>query len=450
MISRLAAALTAWSIRWVPDAFVIAVLLTIIVGALAVLWGGTGMLGVVDAWGQGFWKLLEFSMQMCLIMLTGFVLAETKPVRRLLDSVANLATTPKRAVFVMAVLAMTTGLVNWGLSLIGSAVAARAIHRKCPTVDYRLLIACAYLGMSTTWHAGLSASAPLLVATPGHFMEADIGIIPITATIFSPFNMGLVVVTLIVVGALAPSLHPKKEETCIVEPAAIDEPAAQPEDEKKETAATWSDWIETTPWVSLVVVLLAGTWLVMHFAASGLSISLNIVNLIFLALGILLHWTPRAFLGACQRGGRVIWGIVIQFPLYAGIFGMIKYTGLEQALANAFASVTTANTFPLACYWYSGVVNYFVPSGGSKWAIEAPYVMGAAAKLGVPKALAVMSYAWGDMMTDAIQPFWAIPLLGVAKLSFREIMGYLVIVFLVYAAFTSVAFLLAPILGWVS
>jgi len=159
---------------------------------------------------------------------------------------------------------------------------------------------------------------------------------------------------------------------------------------------------------------------------------------------ILLHWTPRGFLAACQRGGGFVWGIIIQFPFYAGIYGLIKFTALQDKLAGVFVKTSTPATFPLLVYWYSGIVNYFVPSGGSKWAIEAPYILAAGRDLGVPTALTVLAYAWGDMMTDAIQPFWAIPLLGLAGLKFRDIMGYLTLVFLIYAALVSLAFLLAP------
>lgn len=442
-VATLATALTRWSTRWVPDAYVLAVLLTAVAAALALAFTPATVPQVVEYWGRGFWELLAFSMQMSLIIFTGYVVAVAPPVARLLDRLASLARTPRGAVTLMALVSMVLGLINWGLSIVGSAVLVRFLARRVRQVDYRLLVAAGYLGMGTTWHAGLSASAPLLVATPGHFLEKEIGLIPVTETIFHPFNLVLVGVVLAVMTVLVPALHPSRKETVTVDPAVLAEMEEfRPPAREEATPATA---IEHSPWVNLFIGLAGLAYLVLYFRGKGLgAININVVNFLFLMLGVLLHVKPASLLKAAEEAGKYVWGVILQFPFYAGIFGIVQYSGLSDRIGDWFVSFASPQTYPVIVYWYSGLLNYIVPSGGSKWAIEAPYIMKAGAELGVPKELTVLSYAWGDMMTDMIQPFWAIPLLSVARLRFRDVMGFAVLIFIVYAALTSLAFLLAP------
>ena len=159
---------------------------------------------------------------------------------------------------------------------------------------------------------------------------------------------------------------------------------------------------------------------------------------------MLLHGTPQRFLAAAEEAGHHVWGIVIQFPLYGGIFGIIKFSGLQDAAAGWFAGATSPAYYPLFVTWYSGILNYLIPSGGAKWAVEAPYVLQAAQSMGASVPATVLAYAWGDMLTDIIQPFWAIPLLGLAKLQFRDIMGYALLFFAIYAVLVTGAFALTP------
>jgi len=324
-------------------------------------------------------------------------------------------------------------------------------------MDYPLLIAAAYLGLGTTWHAGLSASAPLLVATPGHFMEKQLGVIPITQTIFNPFNLIVVAIVVIFLTIYVPMLHPKAKDT-VAAPADLvgEEEFAAP---AKPKDATPGEWLEYSPVINIIIaVLFAGLFLSKYFSDPGPAgvapvqvvlgrVNLDTVNFIFLMLGVLLHWTPASLLKAAKEAGGFIWGVILQFPFYAGIFGIIQYSGLQDVIGNWFVAIANDKTYPAIIYWYSGILNYFVPSGGSKWAIEAPYVVQAAAALKVPQSLNVLTYAWGDMMTDIIQPFWAIPLLGVAKLKFGDIMGYCLLIFIPYVVLITIALLIVPYLG---
>jgi len=450
-LKDLGAGLTNWTERWIPDALVIVWLLTIITFILALIWGNVGLGGAVEAWGKGFWALLQFAMQMCLIMMTGYIVACSPPVRSLLNGLSSLSNPnkPWQAIAIMALFSMIIAWLNWGLSLIGSAMLALYIAKNNPKVDYRLLVAAAYLGLGCTWHAGLSASAPLLVNTPDNFLIKGgylTETISTNATLFSPFNLILLVVIIVVVTVLMALMHPSEEKTFKVTPELMDKLKLYEAPSRPVESKGFSDWANW--WWGWNVLVAAGGfwWLGSAVAKVGFAKAINLdnINLFFLMLGVLFHWRPWSFLKACEDAGKAVWGIVIQFPFYAGIFGLFKFTALATVFTKAFVTVCSTGSFLLVTYWYAGLLNYLIPSGGSEWAVTAPYLLPAAKELGIAANKTVIAYAWGDMMTDMIQPFWAIAMLAVAKLNFRDIMGYLMVIFLVYFVITSIAFLILP------
>jgi short-chain fatty acids transporter len=443
LLSRVAIVLTAWSQRTIPSAFSIACLLTLVTFGLALMAGGATLRTVIVQWGDGFWALLPFAMQMSLVVLTGYLVSTAPVVDRAFGRLATLARTPRAAIVLMALTSMMLAWVHWGLSLVGCAMLVRHIARAQPRADYRLLVAVAYFGMGATWHSGLSASAPLLVATPGHFLEARIGLIPVTETIFHPFNLVLTLVVAALLTAMAWAMHPAPDETVTADVAALDslerfEPPRRPAS-LGGAARLDHGWL-----LNAVIAGCGVLWLVNHFASAGFQLTLDVLNFAFLMLAVALHASPASLMAAADRGSRLLAGVVVQFPFYAGMYGVIQGTRLAEVLGDWLASTASPRWFPLVLYWYSGIVNYFVPSGGSKWAIEAPYLIDAASRLQVPIDQVVVAYAWGDMATDLIQPFWALPLLAAARLDFRDIMGYEMLVFVVYAAVVSAAFAIMP------
>ncbi|MDI7259557.1 MAG: TIGR00366 family protein [Thermodesulfobacteriota bacterium] len=445
--------LTRWTERWIPDALVIVVFLSLVTYIFALIWGFKPEVGLgarayqsIQAWGKGFWELLTFAMQMCLIMMTGYILACSPPVRKLLDGISGWSNPEKpwQAIVTMSLFSMIMAWFNWGLSLIASAMLALFIVRRNPKVDYRLLIAAAYLGLGCTWHAGLSGSATLLVATPDNFLiKGKIldATIPVANTIFHPFNLILTIIIVGVVTILMALMHPRPGKAFIVKPELMDRLKlyeAPPKPSKWESPSDWMNW---WPGFNIIVFIGGLIWLIWYFSNKGLALTLDVVNFSMLMLGILFHWRPWSFLKATEDAGRAVWGIVIQFPFYAGILGLFKFTGLSVAFTKAFVAISTPQTFPLIIYWYGGLLNYLIPSGGGEWAVVAPYIIPAAKELGVGMGTTVVTFAWADMMTDMIQPFWAIAMLAVAKLNFRDIMGWLLMVFFVYFIITSLAFL---------
>ncbi len=439
MLARIATGLSRFSSRWVPDAWIIAVLLTVFTAGLAIAVTDSGPVDVVRHWGDGFWKLLEFAMQMSLIIMTGYVVSTAPLIQRMLERAAGLAKSPRGAVALMAVVSLVLGWLNWGLSIAASAVFVRHVARRQPGVDYRLLVCAAYFGVATIWHAGLSGSAPLSVATAGHPFVETMGVIPISESVFHPFNLGLSLVVLVVMPLLVFALHPPPEDAVRVDPRSIEVDAAPSAPAAGRSPARW---IEESPIINWTIAAAAFAWLGLEFHAKGVdALNLNVVNFTFLAIAVLLHRNPSSFLGAASDSGRFIWGIAIQFPFYAGILGILSQSGLSVWISERFQSLATPGTYPAFVLVYSGFLNYIVPSGGSQWAVSGEYIMQAANDLGVGYDKALIAFAWGDMSTNLIQPFWAIPLLGIAGLRFRDIMGYSVLLFLLYMALLIVAFL---------
>ncbi|SMY04356.1 short-chain fatty acids transporter [Brevibacterium aurantiacum] len=448
-------------LRWIPDPWIIVVLLTLIVGVIA-FFATPGDLGVAKAgmivrgWGDGFWDLLDFGMQMSLMLLSGYVVASSPPVRRALIWIADRQSGPKSTVATVALTSMILMWIHWGIGMIAAGILVRYFAARNTRADYRLLVAAAYLGMAGTFHAGLSSSAGLLVATPGHFAEEHFGVIPMSQTVFSPFNLTLVLITIIAWTITAVVLQPRPADTFSPPVALQEKMAAEFEADREARVAAKLEGkrspveiLENSRWVNGTIGVLGLIYIFMYFSTldGGVlqGLTLNSVNFIFLFLGILMHGTPKALLTAAQTGGTFVWGVLLQFPFYAGILGMILVSGLSERIANAFASIATEHTFPVLIYWYSAILNFFVPSGGSKFAIEAPYIGEAAQAVGTPLDLTTVAYIWGDMSTNALQPFWALPLLALCGLSFRNIMGFLVIFAIVTCAIGTCAFFLAPL-----
>lgn len=451
-LARVAARFTAWAERWIPDAFVFALLATVIVvlASFAKLVGskgaGTAAHEVVTIWGQGFWELIPFTLQMALVIITGSVVATTRPVYRLIVKLASVATSPRAAVAWVALLAMVSSWFNWGFSLIFSAMLAREVARRVPSVDYRAVCASAFLGLGSIWAQGLSGSAALQMATPSSLQPAirtivegpghqvPGGIIPLSHTIFLWQSLLCVVIEIVVVTALmyfaAPSASRAKTAAMLeveLGPSPLDAPEPQ-------GRGTPGEWLEYQPYLSVLFVVLAGSYLVSTFASSPdplNALNLNTLNLGFLTLGVALHGTPARLMRAVKEATPGVWGVILQFPLYAGLAALIVKTHLNETIAGFFVSLSTKETYPALVAIYSAVLGVFVPSGGSKWVIEAPYVMQAAHDLKVHLGWMVAVYDLGEALANLVQPFWMLPVLGLFQLKARDVMGYTFLVFLV-------------------
>jgi len=430
--------------RWVPDAFSIALLLTLVTFVLGLLVGGATPSQCLAAWGGSLWTLLPFSMQIALVIFLGYLLAVSPPMKRWLDQLAALPRTPRQAIAFTAFTSMVLCWLNWGVGLIASAVLVKSVGRRHPSADYRLLVAAAYLGLGATWHGGPSGSVPLLLATPGSFMVTD-GLIaapiPLAETIFTLHNLVLMTGIALVLTLLVASLQPSADRVVTADRHVLDalESFEPPERPARPLPA---ERLMHGRALSAGLGLLGAAYVAAEAAAGRFSLTLDSVNLVVLCLALLLHPSAASLGKAAEEAARPLHGVVLQFPLYAGIYGIIKETGLASALARLFLEVATPHTFPWIVFVYSAILNYLVPSGGAKWAMEAPYLLEASRGLGIPVTEVAMAYAYGDMSTNLIQPFWAIPLLGVARLEFRDILGFEILMLAAYTILVTAALFL--------
>lgn len=408
--------------RWLPDPFVLVLLLTLLVFAAGIGVEGQSPVAMLEHWGKGFWNLLQFSMQMVLILVTGWVLATTLFFRRILEAIAKLAHTPGQAILLVSVVSLVASWLNWGFGLVIGAMFARQLARGVTGVDYRLLIASAYSGF-VIWHGGLSGSVPLTLATADHFLAARTGVIATGDTIFSTFNLLIVLALFICVPILNRLMMPRPEDTVTVDPALLVDVEFVPDTTTDTPAARLDNSILLAQSVGIMGLVFSGY----YFLVSAGTLNLNIVNFMFLFLGIMLHGRPSRFLAAIGDAARGSGGIIVQFPFYAGLMGMIVGSGLAVTISNVFVAVSTDTTLPLFAFLSAGLVNIFIPSGGGQWAVQGPIMVEAATNMGADLPRVAMAVAWGDAWTNLIQPFWALPALAIAGLRAKDIMGYCLI-----------------------
>ena len=451
MIRRMGSYFSRWADKYMPDPFLFAILLTFLTLILGVIFTDNGPFSMLKHWNKGFWELLTFSMQMCLILVTGYALATSKPVRRGIEALADIPKTGAGAATLVALVAIIAAYINWGLGIIVGALMARQValrgYQKGVAMHYPLLGAAGYAGLAV-WHGGFSASAPLLVATEGHFLADKIGIIPVSQTLFSPLNIVVAVFLIIGLPFLFRFLYPLDEsETVTIDKVLpnIDELLAEKEeDSEQQRRDTVASKLEHSMAISIIVGLMGLIIVVWYFVTKGFKLNLNIVNFTFMFVGILLHRTPINYVRAITEGTRGCAGIILQFPFYAGIMGMMKYSGLIVVIAGWFVAISNQFTFPLFTFISASLVNIFVPSGGGQWAVQGPVVVEAAKAIGVSYPKAIMALAYGDQWTNLFQPFWALALLGLTGLKARQIMGYCMAVMLIGIVFFILALVFLP------
>ena len=420
--------------RWLPDPFLFAIILTIVVFIGAMIGTQQGPIELIWAWGgkgttgSGFWNLLAFSMQMALVLVFGSAMASASICKKGLGAVASLAKDKRSAIIIVTFVSTICCWLNWGFGLIAGALLAKEIARRVRDVDYPLLIASAYSGF-VIWHAGLSGSIPLQMGAEGGTKILDVVYYaPTTDTIFHPMNLIMCAIVLLVMPLVNYAMHPDQEHTILVNPAVLED-----ETERTYEIDTPAEKLEHSKILWVITLIFGFAYIIYYFITKGFNLDLNIVNMIFLFLGILLHGDLRKYVDAIGDAASGAAGILLQFPFYAGIMGLMvaqNADGLSLAkiIADFFTNISNNITFPVLTFLSAGIINFFVPSGGGQWAVQAPIVMPAATEMGIEYGRSAMAIAWGDQWTNMIQPFWALPALGVAGLKARNIMGYLIIV----------------------
>jgi short-chain fatty acids transporter len=410
--------------RYIPSALVFAIVLSLVVALLALVLTDAGPVDVVRGWGEGLSGLLAFMTQMALILLLGHTLANTGPVRRLLASLGGLPKSPLQAYLFVFVVAAVASLITWGLGLVVGVLLAVEVARqgreKGLNLHFPLLVAAGYSGY-VIWHMGYSGSGTLTAATEGSFIAEQLGeTIPISETTFAWWNLVAIAATIIVVGLGLALVAPRAGDR-IVElrtDARFDDDATVDDE-----VVTPADRVDASRVPTLLVGLALVAYLVIHYTDGGTA-TLDVVNWTFLALIFLLVRNPFELIGLVKNAASNVGEILLQFPLYAGIMGIMATTGLITVLSDFMVETAGPTTFGLLAFLSAGLVNLFVPSGGGQFAVQGPVMLDAGARLGVDPSVTIMAIAYGDQWTNMIQPFWALPVLAISGLKIRDILGY--------------------------
>ncbi len=454
---------TRLSREYIPNPFIFAIILTIIVYVLGLLLTPSGPFELVQHWYGGFWNLLTFSMQMVVILLFGYVLAASPPARRIISHAAKLPRNAGQAIALITVLAIVFGYISWGLGLIIGAISAREICAAAKArgirVHYPLAAAAGFTGL-IIFNTGFSASAPLLVNTQGHFLMDEIGLIPVSETILSPANLVTFVAFLLIIPIVYRRMHPRPEETEEItdaqaghgtdpesgELAAVGALMNQKTVATAQARLTVAERLEQAPLLSLIVVISGFVYVGYHFYTRGFDLNLNIVNFILLIVGMLAYKTPMAYVNAVDDAIGACGQIVLQFPFYAGIMGIMASSGLVAIFAEWLVAVSNQYTLPITTLISAAIVNLAVPSAGGQWAVQGPLLMEAAKTLQADLGVIIMAFSYGDQLTNGIQPMWMLPLLGVTALKAREIMGYTAVMMMVAFVIFSIGLGILPLI----
>ncbi|MGM0866320.1 MAG: short-chain fatty acid transporter [Bacillota bacterium] len=417
MLSSIADRVSRVVQRYLPDAFVIAVLLTLFVFIVGFITNPEEPITLVKSFGDGFWVYLTFTMQMVLLLLTGMVLAAVPVVKKGLESVAGLANTPTKAYVLTFVVSAFAYYINWGLAVVVGAIFVREVGKRNQNAHFPLLVAAAY-SPTVLYTAGLSSSIGLTVATKDHFLSDVMGVILTSETIFNSSTLIIFAVLFVTMPIVI----------CLMAPKTNIKPYQEKEVSlKRETVSQDADTpalkLEQTPVLGILTGVVGLIYVINEFVI-GRDLDLNIINILFLSLGLILHRSLGQFGNAFKEAVGSTSPIILQFPFYAGIIAVLSSSGLGQTIIDGMTSIANKETFDVFTYWSAGVVNILAPSGGGQWALQGPLQVPAGMKLGVDPSTIAMAVGWGDAWTNLIQPFWALPILSIVGLHIRHIMGY--------------------------
>jgi short-chain fatty acids transporter len=414
--------------RYIPNPYLYAVILTFITVVAALIWTPSDPLKVIDSWYDGIWNILAFALQMALILVTGVTLADAPLVKRLLRGLASLPTHQAGAAITVFLAAAIGSWLNWGFGLVVGALVAREIAKRLRDVDFGFLVAAAYMGFMV-WASGLSSSIALATATHGNalnIVEKVTGkVAGFDETIFTAYNLLPVVLLVILVPVALYFMAPDETEMKKVDPQVLirQDAIAEPDTRPRSFATVLED-----SWILTVLLVLMGVVYEWHaIATKGLHLDINGFIFIVLMLGLIFHWRPIRYVRSFESGAKTVGPILLQFPLYGGIMGIMTGTGLAGIIAQSFVTFSTQHTLPFWSFISSNIISLFVPSGGGHWAVQGPFMVPAAVKLQVNPAMTAMGTAMGEQTANMIQPFWALPILAIARLGIKDIMGYCVI-----------------------
>ena len=420
--------------KLMPDPYVFAVLLTFVGVVLARLFAPNGTLpSIASAWYAGVFAIFAFAFQMVIMLVAGYALAMAPPVQRLLARIAGIVSTPLSAISLTVFVSLIASWVNWGLGLVTSALLAREIAKRVH-LDFGWLVAAAYTGFVVSTE-GLSGSIALSQATHAsalNIVEKVTGRgVPLSQTVFTRFNLVPCLLLLIVLPIIFRYLQPAEKDTIVADPDRLRSEDQRAQIHGRDRTHTLGAQFDNAWFLSISLVLFGGFALWIEWLHKGFSLDLNSVIICLVLGGVLLHWRPSAYVGAIKHAARICGSLVLQYPLYGGLMGIITTTGLAGVLSKIFIRYSTGYTLPFFTYLTSLIITLFVPSGGGHWAVQGPFAVPAAVQLHSSLGGTTMAVAMGESVANMLQPFWALPILAIAGIPMRRMMGFMVVTFLV-------------------
>ena len=428
-IQRMGNSLLRLAMKYMPDSTIFAIVLTVIAFILGLVLTDQGPLQMAKHWGDGFWGLLTFGMQMALIIITGSCVASSPSVRRIINRIAEIPKTGRQATWFIAFVSILISFFHWGLSLVVAGQLSKSIARRFQDenepFEYGLFGAAAYSGLMT-WGGTLSASVGLSIATPGHFLEKEMGIVTMTDYMFNLPNIFITICFIVLCPLLLMMLHPNKERCNKLSDRAkgviqtLDpKPLERPENPSVGDSLNYSSIL------TLIIVVLGFVYIVSSFIEKGFSaLNINMLNIIFLFLGMFLHKNVANYVRAIGNSVKEASGVIFQFPFYAGIQGMIAGSGLINIFSKSMSGLGSEPAFMLVTFLVAALVNMFVPSGGGQWAVQGPIAIASAKLLNANVIKSSLMVAYGNTWTNMAQPFWALSLFGITGLEAKDMMGY--------------------------
>lgn len=431
-------ALIRFSAKYVPDALPMVLILTVVVAVLAAFLTDASPVTVAQSWYDGFWGMLSFTMQVSYLMLTGHLVADTSVIKRINLKIARIPKTTAQTVLLYFTVIAIANYCHFFIAMAIAIMLGKAIlveqDKIGNKIPYSMLVAVACIGILFT--CGFTPGTPLLVATSGHFMEETIGILTLSQTmLISPVIVSNILMFAILSMVFLRLLKKKSYDECpreLLETFKVEVEDCSAYKRKKYT--TPAETIDNMQSVQMLLGIAGLVLFLVNLFRLGMDgFNMNSINFALLMLALLLHRTPANLLASARRGINSTMGIILQYPFYAGIFGIISYTGLGAVISQFFVSVAPPRLFAFIVWVFSALLNLFVPSGGTQFMVEAPYIMPAAIEMGVNPAYVVNAFTMGDVITNLIQPFWTIPVVTVFGLKFRDIYPYMILAFIVGA-----------------
>ena len=417
--------------RYYPDAFIFVIILSVITFISALILTEASVSSALLAWGDGLSMLFTFTAQITIIMIGAHSLAHTVSVQNFLTRIGQLPNTAYQAYSLVAFTAGVASLCAWSFGLIIGAIMARSVAKECLKkpfkIHYPLLVASAYSGY-VIWHMGYSSSSALFVATPGHLLENKIGVLPVTETILSPINIVLALIALATITIVCPLMRPKNEDAIEIDPTLLTDDHQKSVQEKDKV--TLVEKFENHRSLSIFLAIAIFTYIAVTYTQKGFSLTLDFVSWTFLAFGLLLANSPMHYIKLVNNAAGTVGPIILQYPFYSGIMGLMATTGLMKVISDWIISIATPETLGFFAFLSGGFINMFVPSGGGQWAVQGPIMIEAALSLNVAPEVVVLGVAYGDQWSNMIQPFWLIPILAITGLRMRQVLGYTFVIFL--------------------